>query len=97
MNKHVHRMLCRKYEQSAKTMLEELRKISFRHDLSVIKNDAVKEYMENLNTLRLFLDSAGITMPNPKWRYDDKDETTWLFTYRQDVNKNFLMLQARRR
>jgi len=95
MNKFVHRLLCKKYEQSATAMVQELRK--FKHHISVVKTDSIIEYEENLKLLRLFLDNNGVPMPKPKWHYDDKDESTWLFTHRKDVNTNFLMLRSRRR
>ena len=95
MNKFVYRALCRNYEQSAKAMLHELK----RHKIynSLLKSPALLAYQENLKLLRMFLDNEGIVMPQPKWHYDDKDQSTWLFTPQQSLNKTFLMLQARRR
>jgi hypothetical protein len=95
MNNYVHRMLCRNYERSAKLMVEENRRV--RNEVTLKNSEIYLEYMENLKMLRLFLDNCGMPMPKPKWHYDDKDESTWLFTHRKDLNKNFMMLQARKR
>ncbi len=95
MNKYVHRMLCRNYENSAKLMVAEMRKV--RNEVTLKHSEVFIQFQEDLKLLRLFLDNSGLPMPKPKWIYDDKDESTWLFTHRKDLNKNFMMLQQRKR
>jgi hypothetical protein len=95
MNKHVHRMLCKKYEQSARMVVEEMKGST--NDMSVIQTQVVNEYKENLKLLRIFLDNAGMRMPKPKWRYNPDDQSTWLFTPHKELNKHFMMLQRKRR
>ena len=95
MNKFVYRTLCKNYEQSAMAVLAEYRK--YRYGLGIGESEIFQEYEENLKLLRLFLDNEGVVMPRPKWHYNDKDESTWLFTHRKGINKTFLMLQPRRR
>lgn len=94
MNKYVYRLLCKKYEQSARAMVSEMRKL--RNDIAVSANETVKEYQENLKMLRLFLDNSGCPMPVPRWHYNPYDKSTWLFNEHEEVNKNFLMLRSRR-
>lgn len=95
MNKYVHRMLCKNYERSAKLMVEESR--AAKNETMLATSEVYLEYLENLKLLRLFLDNTGIAMPRPKWIYNNKDESTWLFTQQRELNKNFMMLQARKR
>ncbi len=95
MNRFVYRTLCKNYEASALLMVAEIRRL--RNEVSFTTNPVALEYKENLKLLRQFLDNEGIVMPRPKWIYDDKDQRTWLFTPQKSLNKNFLMLQARRR
>jgi hypothetical protein len=95
MNNHVHRMLCRKYEQSCRLMVDETKGIT--NDVSLVKSDIVMEYKENLRLLREFLDNSGIRMPKPKWHFNAKDPATWLFTADKELNKKFMMLQRRKR
>jgi len=95
MNTYVHRMLCRNYERSSRLMVEEMRRV--RNEVTLKHSEIFIQFQEDLKLLRLFLDNSGIPMPKPKWHYDDKDESTWLFTHRKDLNKNFMMLQQRRR
>lgn len=95
MNKFVYRTLCRNYEASALLMVAEMRRV--RNETTLHKNEAYLEYKANLDMLRLFLDNEGIVMPKPKWRYDDHDQSTWLFTPQKCLNKSFHMLQSRRR
>ena len=94
MNKFIHRMLCKAYEQSARALAKEQRTIKIYS--SITKTPATLEFEENLKMLRLFLDNSGIPMPRPKWHYDDQDQSTWLFTPQKSLNKNFMMLQERR-
>lgn len=95
MNEYVHRMLCKNYQRSALVMIKELRK--YKHAVEVIKTEAILEFEENLKLLRMFLDASGFPMPRPKWRYDNQDQSTWLFTPQKALNKRFMLLQARRR
>lgn len=95
MNKYVYRTLCDNYEAAARAMVVEFRRT--RHDFSLMVTEVGNAYRESLAMLRLFLDSEGMIMPKPKWRYNHHDESTWLYTMRQDVNKSFMMLQARRK
>ncbi len=95
MNKFVYRTLCNNYEQAARRLVEEMRRI--KNEVILAKSDAFLEFKENLGLLRLFLDNNGIPMPRPKWVYNDKDQSTWLFTPQKQLNKSFHMLQARRR
>lgn len=64
-------------------------------DSSMIKTDVAKEYRDDLQQLRLFLDNAGVTMPPPQWDYDHKDQSTWLFTEDKELNKKFRRLQRK--
>lgn len=95
MNKYVHRMLCKNYERSARLMVAEMRRV--RNEVTLKHSDVFLEFQENLKLLRLFLDNAGFPMPKPKWHYDDKDQSTWLYTPQKQLNQNFMMLQARKR
>lgn len=95
MNKFVYRALCDSYEQSTRDFLQELRK--HKQQVGFVSPAIVANYHDCLNMLRLFLDNEGFPMPRPKWRYDDHDQSTWLYTPQKSLNKNFHMLQARRR
>ncbi len=95
MNKFVHRMLCKNYERSALAMVEEIRERN--NEISVTKTPVVLEYEENLKLLRLFLDNYGMSMPNPKWRYNHRDQATWLFSNQSELNRNFMLLRGGRR
>lgn len=95
MNKFVYRMLCKNYEQASRLLIVEMRRV--KSQLSHVDKDILEAFQENLTMLRVFLDHHGITMPKPKWRYDDKNQDTWLFTPHKQINKSFLMLRGRRR
>jgi len=76
-------------------MNKEMRRV--KSQIAQVDSVVREEYQENLMMLRLFLDNNGYPMPRPKWKYNEQDESTWLFTHRKDLNKNFMMLQARHR
>lgn len=92
MNKFVYRILCRNYEQSSRELLAEMRRV--KSQIVLVNREIFEQFQESLKMLRLFLDNNGVPMPKPKWHYDDKDESTWLFTHRKGVNKTFLMLRG---
>jgi hypothetical protein len=95
MNKFVYRTLCKNYEASAIAIVKEMR--TLKHDLARVTAEALGNYRDALNMLRCFLDSEGLVMPPAKWKYDNQDESTWLYTPQRQLNKSFMMLQSRRR
>lgn len=95
MNKYVYRLLCKNYERATKAMIKEWKK--YKHDYTHTLSDVMSEYKKSLNMLRSFLDAEGMSMPQPKWRYDDQDQSTWLYTPQQQINQAFLMLQRKRK
>ena len=94
MNKFVYRALCENYERTSLLMIAEIR----RGRTEVTASNVIgNEFKESLALLRQFLDNCGYPMPKPKWQYNDKDQSTWLFTPQKQLNKSFHMLQSRRR
>lgn len=77
--------------KSAKAMAVEMKKRT--DDMSMIKTDVAMEYRKTLQALRSFLDNAGLHMPVPKWHYEHKNQSTWLFTEKNELNKKFRTLQ----
>ena len=86
----VYKILCKKYEQSTRDLMMEYSKHKYVKDVQC--PEKVKTYKYNLNRLREFLDHHGMTMPKPKWRYNNQDETTWLYTYRQNLKSKYVRL-----
>ena len=35
------------------------------------------DHNDHLNALRMYLDSKGMRMPKPKWKYDAENKKTW--------------------